>query len=430
MSMPLHVLVVDDRPDSVLLLSEFMTSRGHLVETCTLAKDALEAILRRHRSKDAYDLLICDVSMPGMDGITLLREIRRRQVLVPVALYTAFSSVYPNLNTQIQGLGCLGVLEKPIELRHVQRVLDEVIARRHGTTRHGTTRLGTTVHGTTRHAPSASEQDQPFFGTARVAKNTTTGTHRQEANPPAEFNQSQTGAQALEPKLAQLSPAPPAPLILHPPLPPIPLPIRSPQPFPVAPQEPQTRSMPSFRTPSPESPEQHDNTEHRVKPSFRTPLPFLHGAPPPTAPRGQSVVTNTPSSPTSRPPQQPPALYAHPENEASPQPIKSTAAIVRRSVNPLTSNISGSSGHASNELHGSQQTQPSNTTRIRRSVNGPLAPPMDATSTTHRHSPAPAETSYAVTCAHCGQVFMVAACQNPYNAICVHCGQTNRINPL
>jgi CheY-like chemotaxis protein len=146
----LHILVVDDRPDTVLFLTEFLLSRDHRVETCSNGNEALEAIVRRHRTANTYDLLISDVSMPGMDGITLLKEIRRRQLLLPVALYTAFGSMHPTLMQEAHQHDCLAVLDKPIELRRIDTLLSNVIARRDGT--------------------HHQEKDQPFFGTSRVAR--------------------------------------------------------------------------------------------------------------------------------------------------------------------------------------------------------------------------------------------------------------------
>ena len=122
----LHILVVDDRPDSVLFLTEFLLSRHQRVETCGNGAEALEAVMRRHRTSDGYDLVISDVTMPGMDGLSLLRELRRRQMLVPLALYTGYGSLNPTLQQQATQLGCITVLDKPLELRRVERLIEEV----------------------------------------------------------------------------------------------------------------------------------------------------------------------------------------------------------------------------------------------------------------------------------------------------------------
>ena len=105
MSTSLHILVVDDRPDSVLFLTEFLLSRQHRVETTGNGQDALDAVIQRQRSRDVYDLVISDVTMPTMDGLAMVRELRRRQVTVPVVLYTAYGTMNPNLNQQASQAG-------------------------------------------------------------------------------------------------------------------------------------------------------------------------------------------------------------------------------------------------------------------------------------------------------------------------------------
>jgi CheY-like chemotaxis protein len=442
----LHILVVDDRPDSVLFLTEFLLSRRHRVETCGNGTEALEAIVRRHRTADAYDLLISDVAMPGMDGLTLLKEIRRRHLLLPVALYTAFGSMHPNLSHQAQQHGCLAVLDKPIELRRVESLLDEVVARRAGTARQGTAR-----HGTARHQTGQSEKDQPFFGTSRVARSSTTTTHRRETSQPVDLDAPQSGGYALEPK--QVIPLPPSlPLVPdagpgpQPTPPRIPAPIRTPLPFPLEQQEPQTRSMPSFRTPLPQ--DKRDGTGRTVNPAFRTPLPFLQqGAPvaPPTTPAIPPSVASAPPVRTTPKPELP-IQPGNEETNAPPQPIsgRHTTSFVRRGVNPLSQTPETRSAYArrpsglflqNNPPAAGGEEAPINpigTSRIRRTVTGSYMPsPVGAGQNPQNRPPVSAGgATRAVACAHCRKVFMVASRPIAYTAMCVHCGQVNRIDPL
>jgi two-component system CheB/CheR fusion protein len=69
----LRILIVDDSKDSVAMLARLLRLEGAIVET---ACDGTEAI----RIADAgnFDLFLCDISMPGMDGYELLRLLRAR----------------------------------------------------------------------------------------------------------------------------------------------------------------------------------------------------------------------------------------------------------------------------------------------------------------------------------------------------------------
>ncbi len=404
MATTLHILLVDDRPDSVLFLSEFLLSRRHRVETCTHGSEALEAIVRRQRTTDAYDLLISDVSMPGMDGITLLKEIRRRQLLLPVALYTAYGSMHPTLAQQAHQYGCLVVLDKPIELRRVENLIEEVLTRRGGTAR--------------------VESEQPFFGTSRVARSDTTTTHRRETSQPGDVEDTVSDRYALEPKT--VIPVPPSPSLPRslanpvplPPMPRIPPPIRTPLPFPIEASEPQTRSMPSFRSPLPTTPA-NPATSRSMNPAFRTPLPFLQtGAtmPPTNDPPGQA-----------RPPTTSIRASLVPGNDesAAPPPMVSnpTTSFIRRGVSQTGQEPVRPPGEPPGQI---------GTARIRRTVTGSYVPsPLAQGQPNQQARPAGGTNSTrAVACAHCRKVFMVASRGESYTAVCVHCAQLNRIDPL
>lgn len=430
----LHILVVDDRPDSVLFLTEFLLSRRHRVETCGNGVEALEAIVRRHRTADAYDMLISDVSMPGMDGLTLLKEIRRRQLLLPVALYTAYGSMHPNLSHQAQQYGCLTVLDKPIELRRVENLLNEVLARRNGSQR--------------------VEKDEPFFGTSRVARTSTTTAYRRETAQPSDVDAPASGGYALEPK--PVIPLPPmvpmatdhAPIPLPPPPPPRILPpIRTPLPFPIDQQEPHTRSMPSFRTPLPHAQEKRDASGRTVNPAFRTPLPFLQPGIPtshPTPPAIPPAITSAPPVRTSPLPTSPPqpVLPGSEETDAPPQPTtnRHTTSFLRRGVTPqskTTGYVRRPSGIFLQNNTSAGEEAPANpaggTARIRRTVTGSYVPSPLAAGQGNQQSRSPVNAggaTRAVACAHCRKVFMVASRPDAYTAVCVHCAQLNRIDPL
>ena len=427
MESPLHILVVDDRPDSVLFLTEFLLSRRHRVETCGNGTEALEAIVRRHRTADAYDLLISDVSMPGMDGLTLVREIRRRQLLLPIALYTAYGSLYPHLSQQAQQHGCLMVLDKPIELRRVESLLEEVAAKRSGSRR--------------------QEKDAPFFGTSRVARSSTTTTFRREAAQPSDLEASPSGGYALEPK--QVIPMPPTPsqnpmIPLPPsPMPRVPAPLRTPLPFPIDEQEPHTRSMPSFRAPLPQ--DQREATGRTVNPAFRTPLPFLQPGTtpsrrtPPTIPPG---LTTAPPARTTPVPSRPATIPGNEHAGAPPQSVVGpTTSFLRRGVAPpQKTKETGYTRRPSDILAQNNPPtgqaapiNPAGTARIRRTVTGSFMPAPLSTGQGNAQDRPPVTANgatRAVACAHCSKVFMVGSKPSSYTAVCVHCGQVNRIDPL
>ena len=77
------VLLIDDDPELLRLLSEYLGGRGLSVETAAQGPAGLERL-----GRGGIDLVVLDVMMPGMDGFEVLREIRR-QGQVPVVMLTA-----------------------------------------------------------------------------------------------------------------------------------------------------------------------------------------------------------------------------------------------------------------------------------------------------------------------------------------------------
>ena len=83
-----HVLVVDDHRDTLEILGRLVQACGYRVTLAASGEEALAALAR-----DAADLVLLDVSMPGMTGIKLLRRIREdpQTQSLPVVMVSAVS---------------------------------------------------------------------------------------------------------------------------------------------------------------------------------------------------------------------------------------------------------------------------------------------------------------------------------------------------
>ncbi len=100
---PLKILVVDDEPAMVGALGALLGQAGHRI---IAAYDGEEA-LRRFR-EDAPDLILLDLSMPGMDGRETFREVRRTGVTSPVVFCSAYGA-----ESAKEELGAEGAINKP-----------------------------------------------------------------------------------------------------------------------------------------------------------------------------------------------------------------------------------------------------------------------------------------------------------------------------
>jgi excisionase family DNA binding protein len=107
-----RVLVVDDEASIRDLLSKTLALAEYDVDVAADGRSALER-MRMY----AYDLLIVDLKMPGMDGMTLIREAKRFKADLPVLIITGFSTESSAIDAV--NLGVAGYLVKPFRVPQV-----------------------------------------------------------------------------------------------------------------------------------------------------------------------------------------------------------------------------------------------------------------------------------------------------------------------
>ena len=86
-----RVLLVDDEPDALEVMSSALATCGARVTTAASAQEALESLAR-----EGFDVLLSDIAMPDADGYELIRDVRRLPhspaARIPAAAVTAFAS--------------------------------------------------------------------------------------------------------------------------------------------------------------------------------------------------------------------------------------------------------------------------------------------------------------------------------------------------
>ena len=117
------ILVVDDELGIRGLLSEILSDEGHTVE---LAENAAQARAARERLRP--DLVLLDIWMPDVDGITLLKEWGGAGLLtMPVVMMSGHGTI----DTAVEATkhGAMAFLEKPITLQKLLRAVDQALQR-------------------------------------------------------------------------------------------------------------------------------------------------------------------------------------------------------------------------------------------------------------------------------------------------------------
>jgi two-component system, NtrC family, response regulator HydG len=114
------ILVVDDEVDTCRNLSDILTDLGYQVDTAPDGFAALE--LAR---KKPYDLALLDLKMPGMDGLTLYRELRKLCSSTVAIVVTAYAS--KATSEEALAAGAWQVLAKPVDVGRLLPLVDEAL---------------------------------------------------------------------------------------------------------------------------------------------------------------------------------------------------------------------------------------------------------------------------------------------------------------
>lgn len=119
-----HVLIVDDEESICWALQQLLTGEGHSVAVASTAEAALAQIGRRKP-----DLMVLDVRLPGMDGLTAIPRLQAVAGPLPIVVMTAFG----DLDTAVKAMSCgvVDYLTKPFELEQIAAVLRRALQSPH-----------------------------------------------------------------------------------------------------------------------------------------------------------------------------------------------------------------------------------------------------------------------------------------------------------
>lgn len=109
------ILLIDDEPDILHVVSLLLRTEGFDVETAESGEDALQML-----SGKIYDMVVSDYLMPRMDGIELLKQVRGRKDYTPFIFFSGNADETHGL--KMAGLGAYQLLAKA-EVRQLSTVI-------------------------------------------------------------------------------------------------------------------------------------------------------------------------------------------------------------------------------------------------------------------------------------------------------------------
>lgn len=113
------ILIIDDIVENILILERLLKKEGYEVQT------ALEAPKGLHLLKEQnFDLVLLDINMPVIDGITLLENIRKDTSLSNVAVIMVTANDDMQTTLKCLKLGACGYITKPYSMEQLRQQID------------------------------------------------------------------------------------------------------------------------------------------------------------------------------------------------------------------------------------------------------------------------------------------------------------------
>ena len=120
----MKILVVDDDPGTLNAVKVGLLSKGHEVLVAGSGEEALKIIEARQAKSEPLDLLLTDLRMPKMNGLTLIRSARKITPDIKAIIMTAYGD--DNVQKKARALGQCGYMDKPFRPEALIRMIKTI----------------------------------------------------------------------------------------------------------------------------------------------------------------------------------------------------------------------------------------------------------------------------------------------------------------
>lgn len=114
-----RILLVDDEENARIALSRLLSREGYIVDTVSNGFEALN-----HLREHDVNLIVTDINMPEMDGITFLREVNRSFPGSNIIMITAYGGVESYI--EAINLGAFEYINKPVKIEELKSILHKI----------------------------------------------------------------------------------------------------------------------------------------------------------------------------------------------------------------------------------------------------------------------------------------------------------------
>ena len=117
------ILIVDDEPNQRFILEQALKMLADTWQIIVVTS-AIEALVQIERQLP--DLIITDYHMPGMTGLELIEQVRKRHIRIPIILMTAYNT--PEIQLAARRLGVDHALTKPVPIALLRQLTAEALS--------------------------------------------------------------------------------------------------------------------------------------------------------------------------------------------------------------------------------------------------------------------------------------------------------------
>lgn len=119
------ILIVDDEENARLGLTKLLAKEGFSVASVGNGFEALQYL-----KDNKPHVVVTDINMPGMNGLTFLRELNRLYPGIDVIMITAFGEIESYI--EAMNLGAFEYINKPVNVEDLKKILDKLFSKKSG----------------------------------------------------------------------------------------------------------------------------------------------------------------------------------------------------------------------------------------------------------------------------------------------------------
>jgi CheY-like chemotaxis protein len=122
MSDLINILYVEDNPPNVVVIERIIESLGGKLSVATTGREGIKMAFGQH-----FDLILMDISLPDIDGLTITRELRSNVNLAHVPIIAITASAMVGDRERCLEAGCTDYIAKPLQVKQVIALLKQYI---------------------------------------------------------------------------------------------------------------------------------------------------------------------------------------------------------------------------------------------------------------------------------------------------------------